>query len=101
MAESKISSIVLLTIGSVLICAWCIFWRYINLAVQQALQDWLCNSPGCFKLFEILRFMVIWGYNFLFVFLAIGFISGLFGILSGNTPEWLKREESKKKEKRF
>ena len=53
--------------------------------------------------------MVIWGYNFIFVFAAIAFITGVFGIISGRKPEWMKKtlpekrknkKENKKEEKK-
>ena len=93
MAESKSMSILLLVIGVGLWCAWMYFWRYVNLAINKVLRGWLCKTPGsgCNKLFNIFRFIIVWGFNFNLVFAAIVLISGIFGVLTGRKPGWMKK----------
>ena len=92
MVQSKTVNILGLSLAVAFSILWAYFWRYINLALNKIFRGFFCKSPGsgCNKLFDIFRFMYVWGFNFYFVFALITLIMGIFGILAGQQPTWLK-----------
>ena len=93
----KIQSFFVLLVFLLLAIAYIFFWYWINLKINNLLRNWLCGSPYCNKLFDIFRFLIVWGFRFQLVFIVLAFISGVFSYLTGKDPWWIKKEKKKKK----